>query len=85
MTAAPSSPPPRFVLRCRSAVPPEGDLARIRAAAGVDVVDEEGRTLLVAAEAFAIAALAKSLVGWTIAPEATTPPPGPPRARPRSS
>jgi hypothetical protein len=82
------SPPPRpsasrYVLRFRGAQAPDGDRARIRAAVGVEVVDDGGRTLLVEAEAPAIAELSKALVGWTIVPESMTPPPGSPRAHPR--
>ncbi len=83
MTPSPRPAALRYVLRFRGAVAPEGDVARIRATPGVEVVDDGGRTLLVEAEASAIAALSKALVGWTIVPEAKIPPPGPPRARPR--
>jgi hypothetical protein len=66
---------PRWVLRHRDGEPPEADLARIRAASGVRVVEHDGRVLLVEAREPALRALAAALPAWTVVPEHRTSPP----------
>lgn len=66
---------PRWVLRHRDGEPPAADLARIRAASGVRVVQHDERVMLVQAREPALRALAAGLPGWTVVPERHTPPP----------
>ncbi len=65
----------RWVLRHRDGEPPEADLARIRAAAGVRVLEHDGRVLLVEAREPALRSLAAGLPAWTVVPEHHTRPP----------
>lgn|GEM_PF-6821059 len=67
---------PRWVLRHRDGEAPAADMARIRAASGVRVVQHDERVMLVEARESALRALAAVLSGWTVVPERLTPPPG---------
>ena len=66
---------PRWVLRHRAGEPPQADLARIRNAMGVRVVEHDGRVLLVEAREPALRTLVAGLPAWTAVPERRTAPP----------
>ena len=70
----------RFILRYTGqGAAPESDLARIRSASGVSVVDSTPRMLLVEAAPLRVQELAGELKGWTHAPERAYPLPDPRR------
>jgi hypothetical protein len=70
----------RFILRYTGqGAAPESDLARIRSASGVSVVDSSPRMLLVEAAPQQVLQLAEELKGWTHAPERSFPLPDPRR------
>jgi hypothetical protein len=64
-----------WILRHRAGPAPAADLAAIHAAAGVEVLDAEGRNVLFAASRSVAERLARALPGWTLVPERTLPPP----------
>ena len=70
-----SAGPARWVLRHRHGEASAAELAQIRSAAGVRVVEGDGRILLVEGREEVLRALAVRLPGWTLVPERTTPPP----------
>jgi len=76
----------RFILRFTGRGPtPEADLAQIRSAPGVTVVDSASpRMLLVEASPETVAQLAGALPGWTYSREQAIPLPDP-RPKVRSS
>lgn len=72
-----SKAPSRWILRHRRGPAPAEDLATIREAAGVRVLDAEGVNVLFEARAADARRLAARLDGWLLAPERTIPPPRP--------
>jgi hypothetical protein len=76
----------RFILRFTGrGSPPDSDLAQIRSAPGVSIVDSASpRMFLVQASPDTVRKLAAGLSGWTYNPERTIPLPDP-RPKIRSS
>jgi hypothetical protein len=65
----------RYVVRFRGQGEPGGDVEEIRCLAGLRVLEESSRMLLVEGEDEVILALGERLSGWVVAPERTYPVP----------
>lgn len=63
--------PRRWILRHHGGPAPAADLATIRAAVGVEVLDAAGANVLIEATRVAAERLARRLEGWILAPERT--------------